>query len=137
MPTEDVTRDALTAFADAIDTRDWDRLARGLGPDFTAYYVHTGDRFDRAAFVALNRDYPVVVRFEVDDLVVAGGRAALRARVSDVASDATWFVASFATADAEGLITDLGEVWADRVDPAESITSQVTRSEAAHEPRAR
>lgn len=123
MPTDDVTRAALTTFAEAIDTRDWDRLERGLGPDLTARYVHTGDRFDRATFVALNRDYPVVVRFEVDDLVVAGGRAALRSRVSDVASDATWFVASFATVDAEGLITDLVEVWADRVDPAESITS--------------
>lgn len=127
MVTQEQTRQAMTEFAAALDARDWGRLARGLSPDFRASYVHTGDRFDREQFLALNRDYPVLVRFEVDDLVVAGDRAVLRARVSDVASASTWFVASFATVGPTGLITELVEVWADGIERVDSISSQVAR----------
>src|SRR6478736_863222 len=62
----------LTAFAGLIDARDWDGLAELLSPDFTALFVHTGETFDRYGFVTLNRDYPIVVRFEVEDLVATG-----------------------------------------------------------------
>jgi len=100
----------LTAFAGLIDARDWDGLAELLSPDFTAHFVHTGETFDRDGFVTLNRDYPIVVRFEVEDLVATGDRAVLRSRVSSETE--TWFVASFATIT-EGLIAELVEVWAD------------------------
>ena len=106
---------ALTRFADLVDARDWERLPDVLAPGFSARFVHTGETFDRDGFVALNRDYPIVVRFLVEDLVATGDRAVLRARVTD-GSD-TWHVASFATVSADGLITDLVEVWADTAGP--------------------
>jgi hypothetical protein len=105
------TADTLTRFAEILDGREWDRLPEILAPGFTARFVHTGETFDRDGFVALNRDYPVVVRFLVEDLVTSGDRAVLRARVTD--GNDTWHVASFATVDDQGLIRDLVEVWAD------------------------
>lgn len=106
---------SMARFARTIDERDWDALPGVLAEDFSARFVHTGETFDRAGFVALNRDYPVVVRFLVEDLVADGDRAVLRARVTDGRD--TWHVASFATIDADGLLTDLVEVWAEVGDP--------------------
>ena len=105
----------LTRFAEIIDARDWDALDDVLADDFSARFVHTGETFDRAGFVALNRDYPIVVRFLVEDLVAAGDRAVLRARVTDGRD--TWHVASFATIGAGGLIAELVEVWAEVGEP--------------------
>jgi hypothetical protein len=105
--------ETMTRLAEIIDARDWDRLPGVLAADFTARFVHTGETFDRDGFVALNRDYPLVVRFLVEDLVATGDRAVLRARVTDGAD--TWHVASFATVDPDGLVRDLVEVWADGV----------------------
>ncbi len=102
---------SLTRFAEIIDARDWDRLPDVLASGFVARFVHTGETFDRTGFVALNRDYPVVVRFVVEDLVSDGDRAVVRARVSDGTD--TWHVASFATVGADGLLTELVEVWAE------------------------
>jgi SnoaL-like protein len=109
---------SLARFAEIIDARDWDRLPDALAPGFVARFVHTGETFDRDGFVALNREYPIVVRFLVEDLVADGDRAVLRARVTD-GSD-TWHVASFATVGADGLLSDLVEVWAEtaKADPA-------------------
>lgn len=101
----------LTRFAEIIDARDWDRLPDVLADDFVARFVHTGETFDRDGFVELNRGYPIVVRFLVEDLVADGDRAVLRARVTDGAD--TWHVASFATIGADGLMTELVEVWAE------------------------
>jgi hypothetical protein len=99
---------SLTRFAELIDARDWDRLPDVLAPGFEARFMHTGETFDRDGFVALNREYPIVVRFLVEDLVADGDRAVLRARVTDGAE--TWHVASFATVGADGLLTELVEV---------------------------
>jgi SnoaL-like domain len=108
-------RATLTRFAEIIDGRDWDRLPDLLAPEFSATFVHTGESFDRDGFVALNRNYPIVVRFLVEDLVVEGERAVLRARVTDGAD--TWHVASFATIGSDGLIAELVEVWAETTSP--------------------
>lgn len=107
------TTQILTAFAAAIDSREWGALAALLAPTFGARFVHTGEAFDRDGFVSMNRDYPLVVRFEPDEIVVAGARGVVRATVSDTASQSVWHVASFATVDEHGLVTDLVEVWAD------------------------
>jgi SnoaL-like domain len=101
----------LGRFAALLDARDWDRLPGILAEGFVAHLVHTGETFDRDGFVALNRDYPIVVRFIVEDMVAAGDRAVLRARVTD--GTQTWHVASFATVDDEDRLSDLVEVWAD------------------------
>ncbi|WP_309648331.1 nuclear transport factor 2 family protein [Nocardioides sp.] len=102
----------LRCFADAIDARDWDRLLALLGPDFSATLVHTGESFDREGFVAFNADYPGQWHFHADEVVDAGDRAVLRAHTTDGAE--TFHVASFAST-ADGLITDLVEVWTEAV----------------------
>ena len=102
---------SLARFAAILDAREWAQLPGILTEDFVAHLVHTGETLDRDGFVALNRDYPIVVRFLVEDLVSTGDRAVLRARVSD--GQQTWYVASFATVAADGRLSDLVEVWAD------------------------
>lgn len=105
----------LTRLAEAIDAHDWDGLACLLHDDFTCRLVHTGEVFDRDQWVRLNADYPGFVGMETEDLLAAGDRAVLRARVTGTGpeGDAQVFaVASFATVRG-GLIVELTEVWAD------------------------
>lgn len=104
----------LTAFATCVDNADWDGLAALLGDDFSCRYSTTGETFDKRAFVAVNSDYPGRWHFEREDIVDAGERGVLRARVSDATgqSDEAHFVATFATAR-DGLLVDLVEVWAE------------------------
>lgn len=117
--------EVLVRLSDAIDAQDWDGLADLLAPGFTAHYVHTGESFDRDAFVALNRDYPGSWRFVHEEVVDGGERGVLRARVTsaDGSSDEVHYVASFATVDDHGLLRELVEVWA-----------EVTRPEADRRP---
>ena len=112
------TATLLARLSERIDARDWDGLEALLAPGFVATYVHTGETFDAAAFVALNRDYPGAWRFEREDLVDGGDRAVLRARVSDATgvSDEVHHVASFG-ASRDGLLTELTEVWAEVTRP--------------------
>ncbi|MFC7486804.1 nuclear transport factor 2 family protein [Knoellia sp. CPCC 206453] len=104
----------LVTFAACIDAADWEGLATLLAEDFECRYATTGEVFDKDAFIAVNRDYPGRWRFEREDIVDAGERGVLRARVSDATgqSDETHFVATFATARA-GLLVEIVEVWAE------------------------
>lgn len=104
----------LTTFATSIDAQDWDGLSALLADEFVCRYATTGEVFDKAGFIALNRDYPGRWRFELQDVVDVGERGVLRARVSDAAgeSDESHFVATFATARA-GLLVEIVEVWAE------------------------
>jgi hypothetical protein len=109
----------LTALAQAIDARDWDGLAALLAPAFIARYAHTGESFDSAQFVALNRDYPGAWSFRHETVIDAGDAGAMRARVFDAtgSSDEVHYVAGFAKVDGGGLLTELVEVWAEVVPP--------------------
>ncbi len=99
----------LRRFAETIDTRDWASLRLLLADDFTAHFVHTGQTFERDAWVAFNSDYPGHWRFRWEDVVVAGDRGVGRARVSN--GEQTFHVASFLTVDHDGLVSKLVEVW--------------------------
>ena len=107
-------RELLTRLCAAIDAHAWDRLAPLLHPGFTCRYVHTGETFDRAAWIRLNAEYPEFDRLALRELVADGDRAAARCHVTAVAGeDLTHFeVASFATAR-DGLLLELTEVWTD------------------------
>lgn len=102
--------DLMHELWERIDAADWEGLARLLGPDFRAEYVHTGERFDRDAFVRLNREYPGRWRATVEEMLRDGPCAVTRARVSD--GDTTYFVASFGE-EKDGHLVRLVEVWAD------------------------
>lgn len=120
--TGSTTGAVLQRFADTIDARDWEGLLALLAPDFSATLVHTGERFDREGFVAFNADYPGQWRFQADEVVDAGDRGALRAHTTDGVE--TFHVASFAST-ADGLITDLVEVW------TEAVAAHPTRGDTA------
>ena len=105
----------LTAFAAAIGRRDWDALRGLLADNATVTLLHTGERFDADGFVTFNRDYPGAWEFHADEVVDAGARAVLRARTT--LGEETYHVATFASLDASGRLTDLVEVWTEAVAP--------------------
>jgi hypothetical protein len=116
MPDSILAGELLLRLSDTIDAQDWAALTDLLAADFEGHYVHTGEDFDRDGFVALNRDYPGSWRFLHEEIVDAGDRAVLRARVTD--GRETYYVATFATA-AGGRLSSLVEVWTDSVKPPE------------------
>ncbi|KNX38648.1 hypothetical protein VV01_18275 [Luteipulveratus halotolerans] len=105
---------AMTRMAAVIDAHDWYGLADLLHEDFTVRFVHTGETFDRDAWVQLNADYPGFERLTLEDCVGSGDRAVGRCHVTGrVDGEAQEFeVASFVTVK-DGLIVELTEVWAD------------------------
>ncbi|WP_157063520.1 nuclear transport factor 2 family protein [Luteipulveratus mongoliensis] len=105
--------ETMRELAAVIDARDWARLQDLLTPDFRGRYVHTGETFDGEGFVALNRDYPGVWRFVLEDAVGDGDRAAGRSTVFN--DDEEHHVATFLTVR-DGLVSELVEVWAETVD---------------------
>jgi hypothetical protein len=101
----------LRALWSRIDMQDWAGLGDLLGPGAKVRYLHTGEVFDRAAYVRLNAEYPGRWHAEVSDVVGGdGGRAVSSARVYNDAE--SHFVASFATVRG-GRITELTELWAE------------------------
>lgn len=97
-------------FASTIDRRDWPALRALLADGCRVEMAHDGRTFGADEWVAFNDDYPGRWSFVAEDIVVADGRAVLRARVFD--EEALFHVASFLTV-ADGLITQIVEVWAD------------------------
>lgn len=110
----------LSRLAAVIDAHDWERLPDLLSTDFTCRLVHTGEVFDKDAWVRFNADYPGFQRMLVEDLVTDGDRGVLRATVlgeDDAGQELQFAVASFATVR-DGLVSELVEVWADVDQPA-------------------
>ena len=107
----------LWAFGSRINDRDWDGLAALLHDELRVRLLHTGEEFDKATYVRLNREYPIEVDFVIDEVLADGDRAVCRARTGN--ADVDYWVASFARVE-EGLIRDLVEVWTAEVgDPPE------------------
>ena len=104
--------DALSGLMTAIDERRWEDLSAFLHPDFTCRLVHTGEVFDRDAWVTFNAGYPGFGRLIVEDLVGSGDAAASRALVwgRSEAGVQHFACASFAHLR-DGLIVELVEVW--------------------------
>lgn len=107
-------RDLLTGLCDAIDAHRWGDLAAFLHDDFSCRYVHTGETFDKTAWVRLNAEYPGFEHLEVKDLVSSEHRAVARCHVTGRVEGqlAHFEVATFISCE-RGLITDLTEVWTD------------------------
>lgn len=110
----DTTARLLERFAAAITAHDWPGLTAVLAPGATVTLLHTGETFDRDAFVTFNSGYPGPWVYTADEVVDGGARAVLRAHVTS--DDGTYHCASFATS-AGGLLTDLLEVWTEAVAP--------------------
>ena len=61
------TAEVLWAFGSRINDRDWDGLAALLHEDVRVRLLHTGEELDKAAYVRLNREYPIEVDFVIGD----------------------------------------------------------------------
>ena len=82
----------------------------------------------------LDAEYPVVVRFEVEDLVVDGSRGVARSRSRN--DDVTYYVASFVEVE-DGLVRDLVEVWTDDVAPPPTHRPHPERTQSLRVPDTR
>jgi hypothetical protein len=102
--------DVLAQVWQRMDRQEWEALAELLSDDLLVEYVHTGERFDRSRYIALNRDYPGTWRLEIMALVSGGASAASHVRVSD--GPAVYHLAAFATV-VDGRITRMTELWTD------------------------
>jgi predicted ester cyclase len=104
----------LTSLLSAIDARQWDALPSFLHEDFVCAYVHTGETFDRAAWVRVNAEYPGFDHLMLQDLIGAGDRAAARSHVTGhVDGRLVHFEAATFVAVRDGLIDEMTEVWTD------------------------
>lgn len=104
----------MESLAGVLDGHRWEELAGLLHPDFSCRYVHTGETFDRAAWVLVNARYPGFQHFVLQECVADGDRAAGRAHVTGMSQGRLqhFEVASF-IAVRDGLIADMTEVWTD------------------------
>ena len=102
----------MNQLASIIDGHRWEELPRLLHQDFTCFYVHTGEHFDRDTWVRLNAEYPGFQRFVLEDCVGEATRAAGRAHVTAESEGRLnhFQVATFITVRND-LITDMTEVW--------------------------
>jgi ketosteroid isomerase-like protein len=115
--------DLLARLCGLIDARRWPELVPLLSDDFECRYVHTGETFDRAAWVRLNAEYPGFDRLIVQDLVGVGDRAVARCHVTGYAEGRLvgFEVASFVTAR-DGRISRMTEVWTDVAQTPPAVT---------------
>lgn len=104
----------MTRLAAVIDAHDWDSLRALLHEDFACHLVHTGESFDRDAWVRLNAEYPGFQRFVLQDCVGSADRAAGRSHVTGRTDGKLlhFEVATFVTLR-DSLIVEMTEVWAD------------------------
>ena len=66
----------------AMQRRDWDAAAACLDPAAVIEWPATGERFDAAAFIAMNRAYPDGWSIAVVDVLEHRDRIAARVRVT-------------------------------------------------------
>lgn len=104
----------MESLAGVLDGHRWEELPALLHPDFSCRYVHTGETFDRDAWVLVNAQYPGFQHFVLQECVADGDRAAGRAHVTGISQGRLqhFEVASF-IAVRDGLIADMTEVWTD------------------------
>lgn len=105
-------QDLLARLCEALDARRWNDLPALLHDDFRCRYVHTGESFDKASWVRLNAEYPGFEHLVVQDMVGSHDRAAARSHVTGRLDERLehFEVATFVAA-ADGLITEMTEVW--------------------------
>ncbi|KGN31523.1 hypothetical protein N802_03910 [Knoellia sinensis KCTC 19936] len=106
----------LRRLIELIDAQDWDGLRTVLAPDVTVTFAHTGEQFDRDGYIALNRDYPGRWFLEAQRVVADDRSGAAHALVFNADRSEVHHVGSFASV-ADGLITELTELWVELTEP--------------------
>ncbi len=81
-PAPEATPEAVVrAYWAALEARDWDGVAALLDPGFRAHFPQSGETFDAAGWVRMNRAYPGDWHLRVVDLLVAAAPTPAEARV--------------------------------------------------------
>ena len=114
----------MNRLANVIDGHHWEDLPGLLHQDFSCRYVHTGEHFDRDAWVRPNVEYPEFQGFVLEDCVGQVERTAGRARVTAESEGQLhrFEVATFITVRND-LISDMTEAWTG-VDEAAPVGSR-------------
>ncbi|MBC9936929.1 MULTISPECIES: hypothetical protein [unclassified Leucobacter] len=98
----------------AIDERRWSDLGQYLHPGFVCRYVHTGDSFNWAEWIALNESYPGFDHLRVQDLVGGDDAAACRSHVTGTGENGlNHFECATFVRLTDGLVETMTEVWTD------------------------
>ncbi len=98
----------VQAFFEAMQDRDWNRASELLSPSLHIEFTETGERFDGAMFLAMNRAYPEGWSIEVVEVLAVGQRVAAQVRV--VRGDDVFWCAGFYTV-VDGVIEQGVEHW--------------------------
>ncbi|SEG99459.1 Ketosteroid isomerase-related protein [Nonomuraea solani] len=116
MDTTGRTRQAVTAYIDSAERRDWESFGALLAEDMVYEMPQTRERIrGKAAFLRFNREYPGDWHLEVRRVVADGRHAAVwvDARVGAERQDAcVWFEMS-----EQGLISQVTDYWPEAYEP--------------------
>jgi ketosteroid isomerase-like protein len=112
----DTAGNTVRRFFERMQARDWDGAGELLSPNIHIEFTETGERFDGANFLAMNRAYPEGWTIDVVETVTQGQRVAAQVRV-DHGDDVFW-CAGFYQVTA-GVIVSGVEHWVtERSEPA-------------------
>lgn len=105
-----MSADPARALWEAMERRDWAAVERLLHPDFRAWWPQSGERFDRAGYLRVNRHYPGDWHITVLHVVAAGDEVVTEVEVAvDGRTDRA--VSFFRVRD--GVLLGLREYWPD------------------------
>lgn len=91
-----------------MQARDWDGAGELLAPTLTVDFTETGERFEGANFLAMNRAYPEGWTIEVVETLSEGERVAVQVRVL-TAEEVFWCAGFYDVVD--GVIRSGTEHW--------------------------
>ena len=100
--------EVVRGFFERMEARDWDGAGALLSPTVRIDYTETGERFDGANVIEMNRAYPEGWAITVVEILTDGDRVAAQVRV-DHGADTFWCAGFYEVRD--GVITHGVEHW--------------------------
>lgn len=98
----------VRSFFERMQSRAWDAAAELISPTAEIAYTATGERFDGAGFLRMNREYPEGWTLSVEEILAEGDRVAAQVKVTQ--DGRTFRCAGFYTV-CDGLIVSGVENW--------------------------
>jgi ketosteroid isomerase-like protein len=98
----------VRSFFERMQARDWDGAGELLASDLVVDFTETGERFEGAGFLAMNRAYPEGWTIEVVETLAVGHRVAAQVKVTQP-PEVFWCAGFYTVGD--GVIADGVEHW--------------------------